>query len=487
MVKSFWRAGRDEPGEKAGDRSSTRLDVSAGGQAAQLEFVKNFVAPQGLFGITQMVLLHAQAQLAYILRIVADKRNHPVLFHCSLGKDRTGIVSALILSICRIDREDIVLNYSQSAAYLRDARDVIREENFKKGLDEKFDGTPREVMDSIFAWIDERWGGVATYLNDACGFTYDEQAKMRRCLTVKNRDYIKSARESRRTSRSHTITSQSHSNKTNTQQPNNSSSVSNPPLPKRPHYDGPYAPPPVPSRPHSASAPVPPQFSLSPTPPQQHTPHTSHTPPTPQQLPPLQPPSPRNQSPHHSPRGSVPVVTPQYQQQYQPQQQTPQLSGDVMQRTVLVTGIPFETSHDQLLQFFRFCGDILLLSIDRATESAILFFAKKESAETALFLNNGIVGHSPVHVALFKPGASVILARNLASFLNTEQVYPPRRPTFPPPIAGTLQPQMYTPPPQQHQQHTQQAPQPQQQQQQQTQTSSPQQRPFSSMFFGSQA
>ena len=45
---------------------------------------------------------------------VADASKLPVLFHCSAGKDRTGIMAALLLDILGASREDIFDDYLQS-------------------------------------------------------------------------------------------------------------------------------------------------------------------------------------------------------------------------------------------------------------------------------------------------------------------------------------------------------------------------------------
>jgi protein-tyrosine phosphatase len=43
-----------------------------------------------------------------------------VLYHCTAGKDRTGVVSALLLDLAGVDRADIVANYQVSYTYLED-------------------------------------------------------------------------------------------------------------------------------------------------------------------------------------------------------------------------------------------------------------------------------------------------------------------------------------------------------------------------------
>ena len=42
------------------------------------------------------------------------------LFHCQHGKDRTGVVAALLYLICGASREDIIRNYKISYEYLKD-------------------------------------------------------------------------------------------------------------------------------------------------------------------------------------------------------------------------------------------------------------------------------------------------------------------------------------------------------------------------------
>ncbi|MCR5706936.1 MAG: tyrosine-protein phosphatase [Ruminococcus sp.] len=51
-----------------------------------------------------------------VWRTMAEAENG-VLFHCTAGKDRTGVVSAVILLMCSVDRETIVRDYVISREY----------------------------------------------------------------------------------------------------------------------------------------------------------------------------------------------------------------------------------------------------------------------------------------------------------------------------------------------------------------------------------
>ncbi|MDQ5973891.1 MAG: protein-tyrosine phosphatase [Actinomycetota bacterium] len=45
------------------------------------------------------------------LRLIADQANRPVVIHCTAGKDRTGVLTAMLLGILGVDIETIVADY----------------------------------------------------------------------------------------------------------------------------------------------------------------------------------------------------------------------------------------------------------------------------------------------------------------------------------------------------------------------------------------
>ena len=40
--------------------------------------------------------------------LIADSANLPMLFHCRAGRDRTGIMAALLLTLLGVDRETVL-------------------------------------------------------------------------------------------------------------------------------------------------------------------------------------------------------------------------------------------------------------------------------------------------------------------------------------------------------------------------------------------
>ncbi len=59
----------------------------------------------------QWVLFNAGTLVAQAFTTLAQQVNQPTLFHCSAGKDRTGLLSATILEVLGVSREDIVADY----------------------------------------------------------------------------------------------------------------------------------------------------------------------------------------------------------------------------------------------------------------------------------------------------------------------------------------------------------------------------------------
>jgi protein-tyrosine phosphatase len=68
--------------------------------------------------------------LSTVIRVISALAGRPILVHCAAGKDRTGLVTALLLRLLGVDDEDIV------ADYLRTERNMAR-------VIERFRGWPR--------------------------------------------------------------------------------------------------------------------------------------------------------------------------------------------------------------------------------------------------------------------------------------------------------------------------------------------------------
>ena len=57
-------------------------------------------------------------QFARALRIIADDDRRPVLFHCTAGKDRTGWMTAILLTVLGVSRETVMADYMATNDYV---------------------------------------------------------------------------------------------------------------------------------------------------------------------------------------------------------------------------------------------------------------------------------------------------------------------------------------------------------------------------------
>ncbi|SUZ93175.1 uncharacterized protein METZ01_LOCUS46029 [marine metagenome] len=60
------------------------------------------------------ILLNAGDLVAQAFVVLAQSVNQPVIFHCSAGKDRTGVLAATILDVLGVGREEIVADYLET-------------------------------------------------------------------------------------------------------------------------------------------------------------------------------------------------------------------------------------------------------------------------------------------------------------------------------------------------------------------------------------
>jgi protein tyrosine/serine phosphatase len=121
-----------------------------------------------------MAMLDARPQLfAAALGAIADAPTGGVAVHCAGGKDRTGVVVAMALTLCDVDREIIASDYAltearlaaESAAYLETVADPARREQVRR-----LQPTPPSTMFATLEHLDRAYGGVEAYLV-AGGFT----------------------------------------------------------------------------------------------------------------------------------------------------------------------------------------------------------------------------------------------------------------------------------------------------------------------------
>ncbi len=124
-----------------------------------------------------------QVQVDRIMGTLADAGNQAALFHCAGGKDRTGLISALLLGLAGVPRETIAADYSLTARYMvvpyltfPDADPEIRIwEDYQRVY------CPPETMLLVLDHLERNYGGVEGYVRTV-GLSKDQIAQLRDTL-----------------------------------------------------------------------------------------------------------------------------------------------------------------------------------------------------------------------------------------------------------------------------------------------------------------
>jgi protein tyrosine/serine phosphatase len=108
-----------------------------------------------------------RGQVVRAVTAFADAPPGGVLIHCAAGKDRTGIVVALLLRLAGVPVDAVADDYAESEANLEAltrawADEAPTEEERARRVE--LNRTPRQAMVEVLAALDERYGGVREYL-----------------------------------------------------------------------------------------------------------------------------------------------------------------------------------------------------------------------------------------------------------------------------------------------------------------------------------
>lgn len=126
-----------------------------------------------------------------VLRVIADGQRHPVLVHCSAGKDRTGLAIALLLEVLAVDRALVIEDFQLTGVFRPNRAEHYRDAFAKLGVDaddvRAMFETPPEAMTQALSYLDERYGSPAGYLAERAGIGDDTQERLRGLLLVEGR------------------------------------------------------------------------------------------------------------------------------------------------------------------------------------------------------------------------------------------------------------------------------------------------------------
>lgn len=134
-------------------------------------------------GIYRVLVSTEQAQREYgrFFRELLSNDDGSVLWHCSAGKDRVGIGTALLLTALGVPEKVIIEDYTMTntftAAEYESVMKTLKSQNAAAAVINGVEGVYRVREDYIkasFDYIEKNYASVTDYINKALGITNDE-------------------------------------------------------------------------------------------------------------------------------------------------------------------------------------------------------------------------------------------------------------------------------------------------------------------------
>jgi len=142
-------------------------------------------SPESLARFYVLILENAEEILPQIFAILANEGNYPIMFHCVAGKDRTGILTALIYGLMGVDENLIIQDYSVSEENLRSRIQELSKYD-QKLLMEGALMSPNYCMEHILEVIRNQYGSIEVFLVQRIGVSLNDIQNLRAILRKSN-------------------------------------------------------------------------------------------------------------------------------------------------------------------------------------------------------------------------------------------------------------------------------------------------------------
>lgn len=136
------------------------------------------------------MVMTKQGQTAYkkmFKVLLKNPKGQAVLWHCTAGKDRTGVGTALVLTALGVNRKTIMNDYLLSNKYLAASNKAAIQQLKDKGADAAtikmmtdMMSVKKSYLNSAFSAINKKYGSVDKYLQKGLGLTKADQTKLQK-------------------------------------------------------------------------------------------------------------------------------------------------------------------------------------------------------------------------------------------------------------------------------------------------------------------
>ncbi|KAJ3856401.1 protein-tyrosine phosphatase-like protein [Lentinula lateritia] len=143
------------------------------------------------------ILDHGGPAFGSILRFIRDHSDEACLFHCTAGKDRTGIMAAILLKLAGVDNAAIANDYSLTRVGREPAREKIMQRLSKEPLFASNNEAAlimftcrEETMLAFLDLLDTKYGGVEEYIKNYTQLSESDIAVIRNNMLVSSHSLL---------------------------------------------------------------------------------------------------------------------------------------------------------------------------------------------------------------------------------------------------------------------------------------------------------
>jgi protein-tyrosine phosphatase len=161
------------------------LPISRGAPTTSLE---RPMSADGRVDMPRIYRMYIETSAPSITEIIAELTSGatPALFHCAAGKDRTGVVAAIVLSAVGVTRDAVIADFMETETVLADIMAYLQRRPAYADIVLRFppgtmDVDPRFISEFLDD-VDRTYGGMSTWLTEHAGVSTESIASLEHLL-----------------------------------------------------------------------------------------------------------------------------------------------------------------------------------------------------------------------------------------------------------------------------------------------------------------
>lgn len=130
-----------------------------------------------------------QKELKKLFAVLLDRNNYPAVIHCTSGKGRTGVISALLLAALGVNEDVIMEDYRLSNDYFNIPKASKYAYKLPVNSQEAITtiySAKEDFLNAAKGQIESEYGSVQAYLQKGIGLSTEDIEQLRSILLTNN-------------------------------------------------------------------------------------------------------------------------------------------------------------------------------------------------------------------------------------------------------------------------------------------------------------